>query len=431
MANILEQIRKPVVAALAMTGAIGIAGVGLKDLREIHVGSTPAFASSGAATVSASAPASAPVTATVAPASVAAPDLFVSIADRLTPSVVNIFTSKNYRVHRFGPGPGFGPGFGGGADPNEFWRRFFGEIGPDIGAGAGAGAGGGVPRGDSQGEAVPQAMALGSGFVVESDDDGGLILTNNHVIASADDVKVKFTEEDGEKETPAKVIGTDPELDIALLRVKTQRKLTAVVLGDSDRLKVGEWIAAMGNPFGHGHSMSHGIVSAKARNLPGAFGRYLQVDAPINPGNSGGPLVALNGEVVGINNAIDARGQGIGFAIPINAVKALLPQLKSKGHVERGFIGINIEPLRPELARALKAGEVDGSPVVTQVVPGAPAEKAGIQPYDVIVEMDGKAIRSPEALVSAVTSVPVGKQLEAKVLRSGKEFRFRMDVAKR
>ena len=262
-------------------------------------------------------------------------NLFVNIADQTMPSVVNIFTTKTMHRRRQRTPDDFFDFWGGGQPPNQ---------------------------------EGPRTMALGTGFVIEAGEHEGLILTNYHVIEGADEVMVKFTEADDESESPAKVIGTDPELDIALLRVhpKGDRKLHAVKLGDSDRLRTGEWIAALGNPFGHGHSVSHGIVSAKARTLPGGFGKYLQVDAPINPGNSGGPLVDLNGEVVGINNAIDARGPGIGFAIPINAVKAALPELKANGRVQRGYIGIGIAP-SPE----------DGRPMVAQVFANAPAARAG------------------------------------------------------
>lgn len=332
---------------------------------------------------------------------------FVAIADRLMPSVVNILTTKKMRSH-----PWRQPG-----GPDDFWNRFFDEPGP------------GTPR------STPQPMSLGSGFVIEASKEGssgsGLIVTNHHVIAGADEVQVKFTENDDEKPTVAEVIGRDPDLDVALLRIKTDRKLVAVALGDSEKLKVGEWIAALGNPFGHGHSMSHGIVSAKARTLPGSFGRFLQVDAPINPGNSGGPLVDAQGAVIGINNAIDARGPGIGFAIPINSVKAILADLKSKGKVERGYIGANIGRLTPELAQQLRVASDTQGPVVIQVVPGSPAYRAGLQAYDVIVEIEGQPVRSPDQLVEKVVSTPVGGKLAFKAIRNGKLVELKVTPAVR
>ncbi len=344
-------------------------------------------------------------------------NIYVQISKKLLPSVVNIFTTSTVKT----------PFRDGGQD--DMWRKFFEDfLGQDP-----FGGGGGVPMqpGPNQRRNAPKSMSLGSGFIIEANGSGGLILTNNHVIDGADEVKVKFTEDAGDKEIEAEVIGADPDLDVAVLKVKTTRKLVPVNLGDSEKLEVGEWIAALGNPFGHGHSVSHGIVSAKERALPGGFGKYLQVDAPINPGNSGGPLVNLNGDVVGINNAIDARGPGIGFAIPINAVKNILPQLKTKGRVERGYIGVNIDELRPDLAKNLKVEESMNAPIVTHVVPGQPADKAGMQAYDIITEVNGKKVYSGNDLISNITNVPVGDSVKIKVLRSGKEMSFNVKVAKR
>lgn len=345
-------------------------------------------------------------------------NIYVQISKKLLPSVVNIFTTATLKT----------PYREGGQD--DMWRKFFEDF---LGQDPFGGGNGRIPMqpGPNQRRNAPKSMSLGSGFIIEANGNTGLILTNNHVIDGADEVKIKFTEEAGEKETEAEVIGSDPDLDVALIKVKTTRKLQAVNLGDSDKLEVGEWIAALGNPFGHGHSVSHGIVSAKERALPGGFGKYLQVDAPINPGNSGGPLVNLNGDVVGINNAIDARGPGIGFAIPINAVKNILPQLKTKGRVERGYIGVNIDELRPDLAKNLKVDENMNAPIVTHVVPGQPADKAGMQAYDIIIEVNGKRVYTGNDLVSNITAVPVGDKAKIKVIRSGKEITLNVAVAKR
>ncbi len=319
-------------------------------------------------------------------------NLFVNIAEQTMPSVVNIFTTKSVPLRRQ-------------RTPDDFFDLWRGV----------------QPRGQMAPRDLPKSMALGTGFVIEAGEHEALILTNNHVIEGADEVMVKFTEADDESESPARIIGTDPELDIALLRVQPtgNRKLHAVKLGDSDHLKVGEWIAALGNPFGHGHSMSHGIVSAKARTLPGGFGRYLQVDAPINPGNSGGPLVDLKGEVVGINNAIDARGPGIGFAIPINDVKAALPELKSKGRVARGYIGVGI------------TSSEDGRPMVAQVFPNAPAARAGLKRQDVITKVNGTPLHSPTDLISAITHIAVGNMVKTEVSRAGRLLTFDVQVTKR
>ncbi|MEW6055858.1 MAG: Do family serine endopeptidase [Bdellovibrionota bacterium] len=337
-------------------------------------------------------------------------NIFVEISKKMVPSVVNIYTTSTIRAPWGGPG---------GQD--EMWRRFFEEF---FGEGFNATPGGpGMPS--------PKAQSLGSGFIIETSNTGGLILTNNHVVEGADEIRVKFTEKADEPETKAEIVGQDPDLDIALLKVKTRNTMQAANLSDSSKLEVGEWIAAVGNPFGHGHSVSHGIVSAKERTLPGSFANYLQVDAPINPGNSGGPLVNLNGEVVGINNAIDARGPGIGFAIPINLVKDILPQLKTKGRVERGYIGVSVDDLRPDLAKSLKLDENTKAPIITNVMPGTPAAKAGLQVYDVIKEVNGKPIHNANELVAAITAVPVGENAKVKILRSGKEMAVGVMVARR
>ncbi|HRK01421.1 MAG TPA: trypsin-like peptidase domain-containing protein [Oligoflexia bacterium] len=350
--------------------------------------------------------------------------VFIQISKKMIPSVVNIFTTSTVKAPHWGD-RGRTPGQPG----DELWRRFFEEfLGEPFGGGVMPG-----PRGDGN-RVMPQrkAMSLGSGFVIEKNSVGGLILTNNHVVEGADEIKVKFTEDVEEKESEAEIIGRDRELDIALLKVKTRRTLQPVVLGDSDKLEVGEWIAAVGNPFGHGHSVSHGIVSAKERSLPGTFGNYLQVDAPINPGNSGGPLVNLSGEVVGINNAIDARGPGIGFAIPVNMLKKVLEQLKTKGRVDRGYIGVNVQEFNSEIAKALKLDEDRRGPIVSDVVGGKPAARAGIKKSDVITEVAGKRVRTIGELLNTITNIPIGEKADVTVLRSddGKvsEKKFKVDV---
>jgi serine protease Do len=258
---------------------------------------------------------------------------------------------------------------------------------------------------------------LGTGFVI---DGSGLILTNNHVVANADEIKISFTEDPTEKPTDAKVVGRDPDLDVALIRVNTSRKLSPLKLGDSDALEVGEWVAAVGNPFGQGHSLTHGVISAKGRASPDfPLASYMQTDAPINPGNSGGPLVNTNGEVVGINSAIDARAQGIGFAIPINLVKKVLPQLETKGKVARGYLGVSIGSLTPDLAEQVGVAKDTQAAVVSHVYPGSPAARAGIEPYDVILEAGGKPVRSAGDLTTQVAGLEVGSSLPVKISREG------------
>ena len=344
-----------------------------------------------------------PWVAGIAPTVAAADQLYVQVADRVMPSVANIYTTQKMRrrPQQWGGGLPFFPGA-----PEEGT--------PDWGGG----------------DRAERPQSLGTGFVFEKEGDDVLLLTNNHVIDDADQVYVKFTENAEDRELKAEVVGRDPELDVALLKVKNAGNVRVAALGDSETLKVGEWVAALGNPFGHGHSMTHGIVSAKARTLPGGWGRYLQTDAPINPGNSGGPLVNLRGEVIGINNAIDARGPGIGFAIPINAVKAELASLKKNGQVERGYIGVSLAaigqtPIRDRGKFGL------AHPVIMQVVPGEPAARAGAQPYDIVTEVNGKKVATVEELMTEVTGTGVGEKLRLKIERNGKTQALEMKAAKR
>lgn len=320
-------------------------------------------------------------------------NLFVNLAEKTIPSVVNISTQTTTAIHSpdLGfPWPGFEP-------------------------------------------PVQKSGALGTGFIIATPDDStAIILTNQHVVAHADEIKVTFTEASDEKPTPGKVIGRDPELDVALIQVKTNRKVTPLPLGDSDALRVGEYVAAVGNPFGQGHSFTHGIVSAKGRNSPQVpLATYIQTDAPINPGNSGGPLINLQGEVVGINNAIDARAQGIGFAIPINAVKKILPELERKGSIARGYIGVVVSDLTPETAEKMGVTGSLHAPLVVQVAVGGPAYRAGIRPYDIITEFNGKAIHSASELTTEVTALPEGKEIEIKVSRANRPFETKVKLHKR
>ena len=338
------------------------------------------------------------------------PNIFVDLSKKVVPSVVNIQTMSKGRRS-----------FNRGA-PDELFRRFFEDFFRN-------GGGRRPPEEDEGGGSAPEGMALGTGFIIDST---GLILTNNHVVADADEIKILFTEDLDEKSTDAKVVGRDPDLDLALIKVDTKRKLVPATLGDSDALEVGEYVMAVGNPFGQGHSVTHGIISAKGRKSPDfALANYLQTDAPINPGNSGGPLLNLKGEVIGINNAIDARAQGIGFAIPINLAKAVLPQLKSKGSVSRGYIGIQVNDLTPEIANRIDAPKDIRGCFVAHVYPGDPAEKAGIRPYDIITEFGPRKIGSASDLIQAVTGTPVGETATVKLLRSGKEREVKMKIALR
>ncbi len=350
------------------------------------------------------------------------PNIFVPLAKKIVPSVVNISTISTVKT----------PYLQGA--PDDLFRRFFEEFFKQHGGGDDGDRGGDdedqAPSNppNTQGNRLPKQMSLGTGFIIDS---SGLILTNNHVVAGADEIKIFFTESSDEKPTDGKVVGRDPEVDVALIRVNTKRKLTPVVLGDSDSIEVGQYVIAVGNPFGQGHSVTHGIISAKGRIAPDfPLATYLQTDAPINPGNSGGPLVNLNGEVIGINNAIEQHAQGIGFAIPINLVKSILPQLRTKGVVTRGYIGILVGELTPEIAAKIGAPKDLRAPFVTNVYPG-PAERAGVKPYDVVLEFNHKPVHSAGELVSAVTSVPVGTSVPLKISRGDRVVDLTIRVAKR
>ncbi|MCX5908613.1 MAG: DegQ family serine endoprotease [Deltaproteobacteria bacterium] len=261
---------------------------------------------------------------------------------------------------------------------------------------------------------IHKQQGVGSGFVMSRD---GYILTNNHVIEGADQIKVKFA--DG-KEYDGKVVGRDPKTDLAVVKVDGATDLHPLALGNSDELKVGSWVVAVGSPFGLEQTVTAGIVSAKGRVIgSGPYDNFIQTDASINPGNSGGPLINMKGEVIGINTAIIASGQGIGFAIPINMAKEVVPQLEAKGHVTRGWLGVSIQEMTPDLAKSLGLKEKKGA-LVAEVVKGSPAEKAGIERGDVIVEFNGKEIGDSTELPRIVAATPVGKTVAVKLSRDGK-----------
>jgi serine protease Do len=320
---------------------------------------------------------------------------FVTLSKRMKPVVVNVSTTQVSQG-----GQGMESPFGGGEeDPfADFWRKFFG--GP-------------APRGPYR------QRSLGSGFIIDKD---GSILTNNHVVENASKIVVKLADE---REFEAKVIGRDAKTDIAVIKINANESLPVAPLGDSDQLDVGEWVMAIGNPFGLDNTVTSGIVSAKGRHLPGGgpYDSFIQTDASINPGNSGGPLINLRGEVVGINSAIYSRSGGnigIGFAIPMNLVKELLPQLKGKGKVSRGYLGVLIQKVTPEIAESLGMDKARGA-LVADVTKGGPADAAGVKVGDVIVEFDGKAVRDSSDLPIIVARSPVDKKVSLKVVRDKKE----------
>jgi serine protease Do len=354
---------------------------------------------------------------------------YADLAKKVMPGVVNISTYVRPKMM----GPQFGQQFGqmGPGGRGELFQKFFedffgGRMPPSRDMN---------PQEEEEPESRPKGkvgrkvqMALGTGFII--DEKEGLILTNHHVIQGAEEVRVQFKENDSEH-APAEVIGRDPELDVALLKVKNG-KLTSLPLGDSDQIEVGEYVLAVGNPLGYGHTVSHGILSAKGRINPEfRMGKYLQTDASINPGNSGGPLINMKGEVIGINNAIDARAQGIGFAIPINLVKSILGQLKSKGSVSRGFLGVSVGDLTPELAEQMKLDPKIKGVVISDLTPGAPAVGAGLRPYDVIVSVNGEKVENAQDLTSKITVIAVGSKAKIAYLRGGKQQEVTVQVSER
>jgi serine protease Do len=311
-----------------------------------------------------------------------------TLAKEVSPAVVNVSTTQ-VRIDRpTRPRSPFG-----GRDPfDDFFNNFFGN-----------------------GPREQKRRSLGSGFIVSED---GYILTNAHVVDKSDEVKVTLL--DGDKDFKADVVGTDPKTDIALIKIKAGRKLPYVRLGDSDRLQIGEWVVAIGNPFGLGHTVTQGIVSAKGRVIgSGPYDDFIQTDASINPGNSGGPLFDLKGEVVGINTAIIQGGQGIGFATPINLARSVFNQLKEKGKVTRGWLGVYIQRITPEVAESLGLPDRKGA-LVADVTKDGPAEKAGIKSGDVIVAFDGRKVNDEHELPQIVAQTPVGKKVDVTVVRDGK-----------
>jgi len=334
-----------------------------------------------------------------------APGSFAALVKKAQDSVVNISIVKIVKGRKGIPFP-FEMPFGENDPFKDFFDRFFKGHPPN-------------PKNFRQ-------KSLGSGFIIDRE---GYILTNNHVVEGTDEIKVKLADD---TEIEAKIVGRDPKSDLALIKIDTDHPLKPLPLGDSDKLEVGDWVVAIGNPFGLGNTVTAGIVSAKYRHIGArSYDNFIQTDAPINPGNSGGPLLNTAGEVIGINTAIYTQSGGsigIGFAIPINIAKKLLPQLK-KGKVERGWLGVMIQKITPELKQKLHLKTEHGA-LVADVTPGGPADKAGIRRGDVIVKYDGKPIREMNDLPYLVGTTPVGKVVEVEVIRKGKRKIFQVKIGK-
>lgn len=321
---------------------------------------------------------------------------FAPLAERLSPAVVNVKVTKVEKT-AFNPreipeGP-----FG------DMFRRFFND--------------------NLQLPNQQPVKGAGSGVIISEE---GFILTNNHVVEGAREVTVTLADQ---KELKADIVGRDPKTDLAVLKIPVRHHLPTAQLGNSDQLKVGDRVIAIGNPFGLTHTVTSGIVSAKGRVIgAGPYDDFIQTDASINPGNSGGPLFNMNGEVVGINTAIIPNGQGIGFAIPVNTAKPLIPQLVKDGKVTRGYLGVNIQSITPEIAAAMKLPGDKGA-LVADVMPDGPASKAGFQRGDIILAYNGKRVQDSHDLPAMVAESPVGQEATVTLLRNGEKKEMKVTVA--
>lgn len=318
---------------------------------------------------------------------------FADVAERINASVVNIDATSKVANPR---------------DPQRYPRRGDGPIDNPV------------PRDFD----MPR-QGSGSGFVIDRD---GFILTNYHVIEAADRITVTLA--DG-RVFRAEVVGTDPAIDVALLRVPGARDLPEAPLGNSEELRVGEWVCAIGNPLGYVHSVTVGVVSFIGRKLfDASLDDYIQTDAAINFGNSGGPLINSRGEVIGINSAISSRASNIGFAVPINQAVAILPQLKAHGKVSRGYMGVLLTDVTPALQRSLNLGVAHGA-LVQDVTPGSPAERAGLHTYDVILEVEGREIDTNESLIRDISARQPGTVARLEVMRDARRFSLPVKLAER
>jgi serine protease Do len=348
-----------------------------------------------------------------------ASNLFVEIAKKQNPAVVNVSTKakaeavhKNFRAPRPNPSPRPGPGQGRSPDPfRDFYDRFFGE------------------RPNQQ----KPKQGMGSGFVIDKE---GHILTNYHVVEGADEIVVMLDDQGNEKEYTATLVGSDPKTDIALIKINREQGDTKdfpfLKLGSSENLEVGEWVVAIGNPFGLSHTVTVGVVSALGRSIgAGPYDEFIQTDASINPGNSGGPLINIEGDVIGINTAIISGNTGgnvgIGFAIPINIAKGILMDLKERGTVTRGWLGVMIQKITPELAKSFGLNQSEGA-LVGDVIPDGPAAKGGVKRGDVIIRFDGQQVKDMEDLPKIVAATRPNSVVDVEVIRDGSEKTLRVSI---
>ncbi len=339
-----------------------------------------------------------------------APTSFADLSEKLLPAVVNISSTQAAPQRQQGQRPEL-PQFPPGSPFEEFFKDFFDRHG------------GQQPQDQQQ---QRKATSLGSGFIIDA--TNGYVVTNNHVIQDADEITVILHDDTNIK---AELVGRDSKTDLALLKIKTSHPLTAVGFGDSDAMRVGDWVLAIGNPFGLGGSVTAGIISARARDInAGPYDDFLQTDAAINRGNSGGPMFNMNGEVIGINTAIfspSGGSVGIGFAIPSSIARTVVAQLKEFGHTRRGWLGVRIQSVTPEIAESLGLEGTKGA-LVASVTPGGPAAESGIQAGDVVLKFDGKEIGEMRRLPRVVAETPIGKPAPIEVWRKGKAQTMQVKV---
>src|SRR3981081_2642798 len=339
------------------------------------------------------------------------PDGIADVAEKVIDAVVNISTSQTVEAKGGAEGRGAIPQLPPGSPFEEFFDDFFKNR---------RGGPGGNPRGGDKGSALQprKTNSLGSGFIV---DTSGIVVTNNHVIADADEINVIMN--DGTK-IKADLVGVDKKTDLPALKFKPASPLTAVKFGDSDKLRLGEWVIAIGNPFSLGGTVTAGIVSARNRDInSGPYDSYIQTDAAINRGNSGGPLFNLDGEVIGVNTLIispSGGSIGIGFAVPSKTVAGVVDQLRQFGEVRRGWLGVRIQQVTDEIAESLNIKPARGA-LIAGVEDKGPAKPAGIEPGDVVVKFDGKDIREPKDLSRVVADTAVGKEVDVVIIRKGAE----------
>lgn len=331
-----------------------------------------------------------------------APESFAPLAKKVTGAVVNISAIQKDETARNDDQQPFPFQFPPGSPFEEFFKQFQDRMGQG-------------PQGPHRAE---KRVALGSGFIIDKE---GYVVTNNHVIDGASEVTVRL---DDDESFPAKVVGTDPKTDLALLKIESDHNFPFVSFGDSDKAEVGDWVMAVGNPFGLGGTVTAGIVSARGRNIDsGPYDDFLQVDASINKGNSGGPLFNTDGQVIGINSAIyspNGGSVGIGFSIPSNLAKPVLAALREHGSVERGWLGVQIQPVTQDIAHALGLPEAKGA-IIADVTNDSPARKAGLKKGDVILQVNGKPVDDGRALARMVANLGVGTKAELGVWRDGSE----------